>query len=209
MSIKKCKGTGIAKGYGCGNPLPYSERGGIKTYKAKFGLGLSCCYAKWLYTTKEGKEQIEKATLKVTKPRRELQEHKDRLQAERKLSTLLLYVRERTHLLVRIRDKGKPCISCGQPWNKDFQAGHFYKAELYSSLRFDTKNIHGQCQYCNLRKEGNENGYRLGLKERFGEAILEELDSKAEAYRKSDFKWSKGELIQLLEEVNKEIERHR
>jgi hypothetical protein len=37
---------------------------------------------------------------------------------------------------IRLRDKGKPCISCGQP--KDYlQAGHFYSVRMYDGLRFN------------------------------------------------------------------------
>lgn len=45
---KICKGTGKCKGNGCGVKLPYTERNGLKTYKAKFGLGIDCgCYYKF------------------------------------------------------------------------------------------------------------------------------------------------------------------
>jgi hypothetical protein len=42
-TLKKCKGTGKAKGEGCGQDLQYLERGGIKIYFAKYGLGTSGC----------------------------------------------------------------------------------------------------------------------------------------------------------------------
>ena len=36
---------------------------------------------------------------------------------------------------IRIRDKGQPCISCGQ--HNYLQAGHFYAVSGYDGLRFD------------------------------------------------------------------------
>ena len=42
-TLKKCKGTGKAKGEGCGQDLQYTERGGMKVYFSKFGLGTSGC----------------------------------------------------------------------------------------------------------------------------------------------------------------------
>lgn len=46
--MKKCKGSGKAKNYGCGVSLPFSERNGLKTYKSKYGLGYDCgCIQKY------------------------------------------------------------------------------------------------------------------------------------------------------------------
>ena len=98
------------------------------------------------------------------------------------------------HKYIRLRDKYKPCISCNAIWNADFQAGHFYKAELYSNLKFNSKNINGQCRKCNLRKDGNEAGYRKGLIERFGVGHVNRLDKKALDYRSQDFKWDREKL---------------
>lgn len=46
---KPCKGTGIAKGYGCG----------VKTYHRIYGLGKMCgCYSGWLLNTDAGKLKL-------------------------------------------------------------------------------------------------------------------------------------------------------
>jgi hypothetical protein len=61
MSIlKKCKGTGKAKGEGCGQDLQYSERGGMKVYFSKYGLGTSGC--KCFYSWFESPEPIKKVS---------------------------------------------------------------------------------------------------------------------------------------------------
>jgi hypothetical protein len=63
MSILKvCKGTGKAKGEGCGQDLQYSERGGMKVYFSKFGLGTSGC--RCFYNWFEIPEPIKKVSNK-------------------------------------------------------------------------------------------------------------------------------------------------
>ena len=38
---------------------------------------------------------------------------------------------------IRLRDRGKPCISCGAPWKENFQACHYVPAGRSNKLRFD------------------------------------------------------------------------
>jgi hypothetical protein len=58
--MKVCKGTGKAKGKGCGNQLQYAERGGMKVYFSKYGLGTSGC--KCFYSWFEMPEPIKKVS---------------------------------------------------------------------------------------------------------------------------------------------------
>ena len=192
---KPCKGTGKAKGHGCGKMV----------LERVYGLGKYCCYKSWLLNTPEGKERINKATLKATKPRRELEQAEKQRIANKSMSSLLLYLRDICHEYIRTRDKGKPCISCGCQWHSDFQAGHYKKAELISSLKFDERNINGQCVKCNIRKDGNIEGYRIGLIERYGSKYLEELDKEAVIYTQSQFKWSREELNRLKEYYRRKL----
>ena len=60
--MKICKGTGKAKGKGCGNQLQYAERGGMKVYFSKYGLGTSGC--KCFYSWFESPEPIKKVCQK-------------------------------------------------------------------------------------------------------------------------------------------------
>lgn len=113
------------------------------------------------------------------------------------LSTLLESVKNLCHEYIRIRDKGKPCISCKTPYHKDFQAGHFYKAELFSSLKFHEFNINGQCVQCNIRLEGNLNDYALNLPKRIGKDIVNGLEVIAHKERQQGFKWDREELKRI------------
>lgn len=186
--IQKCKGLSIAKGHGCGTPQ--QER--------IHGLGIKCkCYSTWLLGTPEGAAKLKRITIEASAPRLELekafQDRKDR----NKLGTLLVNVRNICHEYIRLRDFGKPCISCGIHYSPEFQAGHFYKAELISNLKFHEKNINGQCKTCNLRKEGNESGYRIGLLQRYGLEYLNELDDLVKSYKQNHFEWERSQLEEI------------
>ncbi len=78
---------------------------------------------------------------------------------------------------VRARDAGEPCISCGKPWQPDFQAGHYRSRGAAKNLALDPRNIHGQCIQCNLHRHGNGIDFRLGLIGRYGLAYVEAIES--------------------------------
>lgn len=188
---KKCKGTGQASGFGCGQ----------LTIHRVYGLCKMKCYPDWLLNSDAGKVKLQKSILKATKPRIDLEIAKNTRKEQNTLKSLLINVRMQLHSYIRERDKQKPCISCGGQWNDTFQAGHFYKAELYSNLKFDKDNIHGQCQGCNLFNDGNESGFRVGLINRYGKEFLDSLDVKAQEYKKESFKWDIEELKRIKKEV--------
>jgi 5-methylcytosine-specific restriction endonuclease McrA len=86
---------------------------------------------------------------------------------------------------VRIRDRGKPCVSCGKPDNGTHQrhASHYRSVGACSSLRFNLKNVYASCQQCNTSKSGNLLEYRIRLKKRYGESLVEWLESQNEPKR--------------------------
>lgn len=184
---KPCKGTGLAKGYGCGKHTPYRV----------YGLGKSCCYPNWLMTSENGKIKMEKAIIKASKPRKEFEAAEKQYKEQKGLPTLLTNVKTACHNYIKKRDEGKPCISCGTPYKSNFQAGHYFKAELYSSLKFHEDNIHGQCEQCNLRMEGNLNAYELNLPERIGAEKYEDLKHLARQDKRLDHKWQRSDLNEI------------
>lgn len=182
---KPCKGTGKAKGHGCKS----------MQLKRTYGLGHKCgCYSKWLLNTEEGQKKLNGATLRATAPRRGLEEEEKRRNNAASLQNLLGSTKQACHAYIRKRDEGKPCISCGAKWNPDFQAGHFEKAELYSSLRFEECNINGQCRICNLHLDGNYKGYTEGFIKKYGAKAFVDFGKLVVLDKQSDFKWDREEL---------------
>jgi hypothetical protein len=78
---------------------------------------------------------------------------------------------------IRMRDKGKPCISSGRPLVGKYDAGHFYSTGAYPNLRFNEDNVHGQCVHDNRHLHGNLLAYRERLIERIGIAQFNALDA--------------------------------
>lgn len=155
---KKCKGQGLAIGYGCGKMVKVEHR--------VYGLGKMCCYPDWLMNSENGKIKLSKAINKIQKPRLEFEKLEKEKKEKSKLNLALKNIKTMVHAFVRTRDKYKSCISCNTPWNENFQAGHFYAAGSFETLRFDLRNIHGQCVQCNIHKEGNFENYSLNLPKR-------------------------------------------
>jgi hypothetical protein len=106
--------------------------------------------------------------------------------------------------LCRLLDQGRPCISCGRPdegGNKR-NASHLKSRGANSAIRYSLINIHASCVVCNQWQSGNVEGYRKGLVERYGQAMLDYLDS---APRLKD--WTPDELRQIAKEAKAEIKR--
>ena len=96
---------------------------------------------------------------------------------------------------IRLRDRFKPCISCGKPNNgtsNTFDVGHYRSVGSAAHLRFDENNVHGQCKKCNQYLSGNAVAYRAGLINRIGLAAVEALEANH-----TPRKWSKDELRNL------------
>lgn len=89
--------------------------------------------------------------------------------------------------LIRLLDKGKPCISSGKPWADTFHAGHFKTVGAHPELRFDARNCHGQSAGDNLatdRRKSMERSvmesYEANLVQRYGQAIVDYLNGPHE-----------------------------
>lgn len=72
---------------------------------------------------------------------------------------------------VRLRDKGRPCISCDKPDNGGHQrhASHYKSTGSNSALRFNLWNIHASCSSCNNHLSGNIGEYTPRLIEKIGQ----------------------------------------
>ena len=189
--IKECKGIGDCKGKGCGKPH----------VKRLYGLCPSCLY-EWSKSTDTGRAWYDKRLIKVNKPKHDLEKAKVNKQQGISLESLKKSTTNSVHRYIRKRDEGKPCISCGTPWKSNFQAGHCFKAELFSSLKYHDHNINGQCEQCNLRREGNESGYLLRLPNMITLTCFNELKTLAVEDKKKIHKWDRETLKRIRTNAN-------
>ena len=102
---------------------------------------------------------------------------------------------------IRLRDKGKPCISCLNYKPKKVNAGHYYSSGGHKNLTFNEDNCHLQCEYCNTFLHGNLIEYRKNLIERIGVERVNRLDELAHVTRK----YTREELRELNELYKKKI----
>jgi len=196
---KICKGQNKAFGFeSCGKEVIAQSR--------KYGLCQSC-YGNWLYSTNEGKKLLNNAIISVQKPRLELEKYKIEKKENKSLGYLIKNTVNICHEYIRLRDRGKNCISCNEPYRSDFDAGHFYPGNKHSSLKFDETNIHAQCRGCNRFNEGNESKYRIGLIHRFSKGYVDLLDSKALLEKKQGFKWDRFKLEKIRDYYKEKLKK--
>lgn len=191
--MKKCKGTGKAKGHGCGKELDFViGNNGLKSYKAKYGLGLSCCYAKWLYTSTEGEEILSKsmtiAKKKVEKEKRaETRRKKDELNSSRAMQQADTYFSR--YIRLKHSENGFcTCYTCGgiNPI-KSTDNGHWQKRKE-TATRYHENNCRPQCRTCNgnTAKNGMQLEFRENLVREIGEERVQEIERLSKTTIKAD-----------------------
>ena len=102
---------------------------------------------------------------------------------------------------IRARDKHKNCVSCDKPLGSKFDAGHYYSAGGFGSVRFNELNVHGQCVYCNQHLHANLLNYQIGIEQRIGGEALIELHEQAHQVRK----YTREELRDIIEIYKRKI----
>lgn len=154
-------------------------------------------------------EQREKGRQKAEKVRRQESAERKREYKKNDLRHQKTLTRQACNKLVRLLDEGKPCISCGKPWDKTFQAGHFHSVGSHPELRFDLRNIHAQCPGDNLASERRKSTqrtvaqeYEARLIERYGDDLVSWLNGPhAQAH------YTCEDLLELRKLFNSEIRR--
>jgi hypothetical protein len=130
--------------------------------------------------------------------------NKEKVKRKKDLMTVqdwLKIAQQTFNAYIRERDKGKPCISCGNDKPKKVNAGHFFSSGGHKAVTFDEQNVHLQCEYCNTYLSGNLINYRKGLIQRIGEDGLEQLEQRANATAK----FTREELQELTKEYKQKI----
>ena len=104
---------------------------------------------------------------------------------------------------IRERDKGSPCISCRASYFSD--CGHLFKISIRPAMRFHPGAAHGQCRECNSMHDGNYDNFCKGIAARYGAEFLTDIIQEANNSRKTQHKWSKTELEDMILFYKKEI----
>lgn len=116
-------------------------------------------------------------------------------------------------IFIRVRDtqlgddgvRRGHCISCPKPLElTEGDAGHFIKS-TYLMHRYDERNVHLQCRYCNRFLDGNQAEYMRAMERIYGrEAVDLMLDTK---HQPRPYKaWELQDLREVYKLKIKEIE---
>ncbi|QQV91425.1 NinG/ Rap DNA junction specific endonuclease [Tenacibaculum phage Gundel_1] len=206
-TIKKCKGQGKAKSYGCGVELPYSENNGLKTYKAKYGLGLDCkCYYTWLYSSEEGSKIVSSLALKAKKEVAEKSKKEDSERMQKmKIDSMspdkyrAKYVQPLINKIARYIDHGNPCTPTGNYEGK-MAGGHYTSVGANRTICLNLHNIFIQSFASNSWKGGDDKKYRAALERIFGLKYLEFVEG-LNSHRSIQLR--KPQLIEIKEKAEK------
>jgi hypothetical protein len=111
-------------------------------------------------------------------------EHKERKEKIKTRSDWKKEAQAAFNAFIRVRDAGKPCISCGNlPQNKlggTMDAGHYRSRGSAPNLAFNLLNCHAQCVKCNRYLSGSVTDYRIGLINKIGIDLVEKIESDNE-----------------------------
>lgn len=160
LKPKKCKGQNKAISFpGCGKTV----------LNRKFGLCMNC-YPEFILNTEPGKLIMQKAMLKgkaVVKSIsvKETKEKKD------KLKNWANGLQKKINEIVRLIDKGLPCLATGIHANQ-IHAGHIYARGGNQTIRFNLHNIHRQSAQSN-HFQNDDGKLREGLVNEYGSHYME------------------------------------
>jgi hypothetical protein len=146
---------------------------------------------------------------KTAKKMEKIQRAETRAARER-LKTKSQWLKETQQVVnryVRLRDSGKPCISCDWPDDGSQQrhASHYRSVGAAPELRFDTEhNLFTSCAQCNTMKSGNVLEYRIRLKKLIGDEALDALEGPhpPAKYTIEGIKAIKAAYLQKIKEIS-------
>ena len=100
--------------------------------------------------------------------------------------------------IVHVRDKDRPCISCGRFHQGAWHAGHYLSRGSAPQHALNPMNVWKQCAPCNTYLHGNQAAYRAQLVLEIGLAAVEALEQDC-----SVRKWTREELTALRDEYRR------
>ena len=133
---------------------------------------------------------------------------KARKQALKSLGELHKEAQPEFNKYIRLRDKGKPCISCQRHHTGQIHAGHYRSVGAAAELRYNENNVHAQCAPCNNHLSGNAIDYRINLINKIGIEQVELLEGPQEPkrYRRDDIIAIKSKYKALVKELTVKLE---
>jgi len=192
----------------CGAKRPVQEML-INGLRAVCGDSLECQQSEAIKLINKAREAKDREYKRETKRIKE--KYKGGSTSIRELTE---YIQRRIfNVYIKLRDKGKPCISCGKHEHeiKNFRgwhAGHYLSVGARKDLRFNEDNCHAQCSGCNLGENHNKakeattaQRYRANLIDRIGEDKVLVLESY------NVHKYTYDELIGIKEYFNKKLKK--
>lgn len=108
-------------------------------------------------------------------------------------------------IYIRLRDRGE-CISCGEYKKyEDLQAGHYVASGGSSNdLRFDPKNVNGECGQCNAFSADHLIPMRQNLIRKWGEEAVLDIEKRRSLSGK---KWEYEDFVEKIRFYLKEVEK--
>lgn len=145
-----------------------------------------------------GKEQAAKTRAEALRAEKKRQREEEKIGRQRRrerriaLKTKSQWKKEAQNVFnryVRLRDDGKPCISCGslpaQKYGGTMDCGHYRTRGAAAHLAFNLHNTAAQCVQCNRDRAGAQKAFEQGLIGRIGPEKVEALNNN-NAVRKLD-----------------------
>ena len=150
--------------------------------------------------SKRGKEEKRALVLERKADKEKREKLKSKAQWAREAQTAF-------NAYIRLRDDADPCISCGRYHAGQYHAGHYLSVGARPELRFEPLNVHKQCAPCNSHLSGNIVLYRVALRKRIGEALVDWLEGPhpAKHYDIDALKAIKAEYTAKARELKKAI----
>lgn len=123
------------------------------------------------------KQRVRELLEKTKADRRETKAKLEKLKGVPKLKK---EAQEAFNRYVRLRDNGKGCFVCETPLQMGgvgggFDAGHIRSRSNADNLRFDERNVHGQCKECNAVGATKDWEMRAAAIRKLGESEAEAL----------------------------------
>lgn len=130
------------------------------------------------------KKAKEKEAKKKEKAKEKRIKHRERPAALKKKLDVLF------SKYVRLRDYLKPCVTCGKPWEPNFQCGHVF-SRRHLSTRWDDQNANAQCPGCNMFEGGRQYEHALATDKIWGVGTAAALHELSKRIFKGDSEWYK------------------